>query len=188
MGEAGAIGATREAKDEFSVRVARAWEEAFHEADVPDTRRVALRTAMVLSGDDGSVFDVLTRLVRSGLGGKMASGTQFVSWIHHVDFCRAIEFLLRSDDISGPVNVAAPNPVTNRHLMETLRSLCGVHFGLPATRWMLEVGALVMRTETELIIKSRRVVPDLLLHAGFRFNFAAIREALAQILAEVAVN
>ena len=179
--ERGEIGATREAKDEFSIEVARAWERAFNEAHTPATRKIALRSAMVLGPGRNSVFPVLRRLVRLGLGGRMADGAQFVSWIHKEDFCRAIEWLVKHDEFSGIVNLAAPIPVTNTGMMRTLREICEVRFGLPATRWMLELGAFFLRTETELIIKSRRVVPGRLLDAGFQFHFPHLREAFEDL-------
>ena len=181
MDESGEIGATPEAKDAFSIEVATAWEQAFHEAKTPRTRKIALRTAMVLGHGENSVFPMLCRLVRVGLGGRMASGRQYVSWIHQTDFCRAIDWLIEHEEFSGPVNLAAPNPVPNREMMATLRGLCGAPFGLPAAAWMLEVGAFFLRTETELIIKSRRVVPGRLVDSGFQFRFAQIREAMADL-------
>lgn len=181
--EAGEISGTPEAKDQFSVEVACAWEQAFDQAKTPATRKVALRSAMVLGMGKNSVFPVLRRLVRTGLGGRMASGEQFVSWIHEEDFCRAVEWLIGHDELSGPVNLASPNPVTNREMMRTLREVCGLPIGLPATRWMLELGAFFLRTETELIIKSRRVVPGRLAAAGFEFRYPRLREALADLCA-----
>jgi hypothetical protein len=177
----GEIGATPEANDAFSVEVARAWEQALNQARTPDTRKVALRTAMVLGNGRNSVLPVLRLFARFGLGGKMASGRQFVSWIHEVDFCRAIEWLIAREDFIGPVNLAAPNPVPNREMMECVREVCRAPFGLPATRWMLELGAFFLRTETELIIKSRRVVPTRLMAAGFQFRFPHLREALVDL-------
>lgn len=179
--EAGEIGATPEAKDAFSVQVATEWERVFNEAVTPRTRKIALRSAMVLGHGANSVFPVLRRLVRFGLGGRMGSGRQFVSWIHETDSCRAIEFLIERDDVSGPVNLAAPNPMSNTEMMRTLREVCGVPFGLPAAEWMLEVGAMLLRTETELIIKSRRVVPGRLLAAGFEFQFPELRTAFQDL-------
>src|ERR1043166_110987 len=114
---------------------------------------------MVLGLGSNSVFPTLRRLVRFGLGGKMGSGRQYVSWIHEVDFCRAVEWLIAHETLTGPVTIAAPNPIPNREMMKTLREVCGVPFGLPATEWMLELGAIFLRTETELIIKSRRIIP-----------------------------
>jgi len=179
--ETGEIGATPEAKDAFSVEVARAWERALEDADTPATCKVALRTAMVLGTGRNSVFPALRRLARLGLGGKMGSGKQFVSWIHEHDFCRAIEWLIARDDLSGPVNVAAPNPVTNTEMMRVMRRLCGAPFGLPVSQWMLEVGAFLLRTETELIIKSRRVTPSRLLACGFKFRFELFEEAVSNL-------
>jgi uncharacterized protein (TIGR01777 family) len=181
MDESGEIRATAEAKDEFSLEVANAWEEALGEARTPQTRKVPLRMTMVLGLGENSVFPVLRRLARWGLGGRMGSGNQFVSWIHQVDFCRAVDWVIERADFSGPVNIAAPNPVTNAEMMRTLRDECGVSLGLPASRWMLEIGAFFLRTETELIIKSRRVVPRRLLESGFKFQFPLIREAFQDL-------
>jgi uncharacterized protein (TIGR01777 family) len=175
--EGGQVEPTPEAKDAFSLEVAEAWERVFEEAQTPRTRKVALRTAMVLGTGQNSVFPMLRRLVCLGLGGKMGTGKQFVSWIHEADFCRAIEWLLEHDSLDGIVNVAAPNPLPNHEMMKTLRQVCGVPVGLPAATWMLEFGAFFLRTETELIIKSRRVVPSRLLKSGFQFRFPGIREA-----------
>lgn len=156
---------------EYSVRIARSWERALAEARTPATRKVALRTAMVMSPDRGGVFDVLLGLVRRGLGGPAAGGHQFVSWIHDRDFVRAVRFMHERGDIAGVVNVVAPDPLPQRELMRALREAWGTRVGLPATRWMLEVGAWALRTDTELLLKSRRVVPGRLLEAGFAFAF-----------------
>ena len=126
---------------------------------------------MVLSTQPGTVYRVLRQLVRWRLGGAMAGGRQFVSWIHQDDFCRAVEWLIARPEVRGVVNLAAPQPVPNRELMRLLRRACHVPIGLPASRWMLEIGAFVQRTETELVIKSRRVVPARLTRAGFEFRF-----------------
>ena len=181
MDEAGEIAGTLDAKDEFSVEVAQAWEKAFDEARTPTTRHVTLRMAMVFSAKPGTVFRVLRRLVKRGLGGSMAGGRQFVAWMHEEDYCRAVEWLIDHDDFSGPVNMVAPNPLPNREMMQTLRRVCGMPFGLPAARWMLEVGAFFMRTETELIIKSRRAVPGRLLAAGFEFRFPKFEDAVRDL-------
>jgi uncharacterized protein (TIGR01777 family) len=161
----------------FSIEVALAWEDALGEADTPRTRKVALRTAMVMSPDRGGVFDVLLGLVRRGLGGKSGNGRQYMSWLHHEDFTRAVAWLIEHKEVAGPVNLAAPNPLPNAEFMRGLREAWGIRVGLPATRWMLEAGTVVMRTESELVLKSRRVVPGRLLDAGFEFGHPTWPEA-----------
>jgi len=180
--EGGDIGADTEAKDAFSIEVATAWEEAFHEAATPRTRKLLLRTAMVLANYPNSVLPMLRRLVRFGMGGRMATGNQFVSWVHEQDFCRAVDWLIERDGISGVVNIAAPQPLTNAQMMRKLRlRRGGWGLGLPASRWMLEIGAFFLRTEAELVLKSRRVVPGRLLAAGFRFDFPYFDAALGEL-------
>lgn len=155
----------------FSIDVAKSWEDAFFSSSTPGTRRVALRSAMVMSPDRGGVFDALLGLVRHGLGGASGSGQQFVSWIHDKDFLRALDYLIEHEEFKGAVNIASPNPLPNRQFMAALRKAWGTKIGLPASEWMLEVGAIFLRTETELILKSRQVVPGRLLAAGFHFEF-----------------
>ena len=182
--ESGETGSAPEAKDEFSVEVARAWENAFDAEKTPATRKIALRSAMVLGHGKNSVFPVLRRLARVGLGGKMGNGRQFVSWIHEEDFCRAIDWLLEHEGVSGVVNLAAPNPVTNAEMMRAFRKMCGISIGLPASHWMLEAGAFFLRTETELIIKSRRVISGRLMAAGFQFRFPRLEDALSALVSQ----
>jgi len=170
---------------EFSVRIARRWEAAQQEATLPNTRRVALRTAMVMSPDRGGVFDYLLWLARLGLGGPVAGGDQYVSWVDAEDFCRAVDLLVERDDFEGPVNVAAPQPLPQRELMRDLRRAWGRRPGLPATRRMAELGAWVLRTDTELLLKSRRVVPGRLLEAGFSFDHPTWRETADDLVAAV---
>ncbi|HTI28637.1 MAG TPA: TIGR01777 family oxidoreductase [Kutzneria sp.] len=167
---------------EYSVRIAKAWEEEQRKAVTPTTRKVALRTAIVMAPGRGGAFDMLRRMARLGLGGPVAGGRQFVSWIHGHDFVRAIEFLL-ADDIDGPVNIAAPNPLPHRDFMRTLRTANGRLIGLPATRWMAEIGAFALRTDTELLLKSRHVVPTRLQQAGFEFDFPTWSEAAYDLTA-----
>jgi uncharacterized protein (TIGR01777 family) len=181
MDETGEIAADKDAKDEFSVEVAQAWEEALAATPTPATRKVPLRMSMVFAMEEGTVFRVLRRLVRLGLGGRMAGGRQFVAWIHQADFCRAVEWILEYPELRGPINLVAPNPLTNRDMMAVFRKVCGAPFGLPAARWMLEIGAFIMRTETELMIKSRRVAPGKLLASGFQFNYPTFQAALEEI-------
>ncbi len=181
--EAGEIGGCDEAKDVFSVHIATEWERVFNQAQTPLTRKVALRSAMVLGHARNSVLPNLLRLARLGLGGSLAGGRQFVSWIHEQDFCRAVDWILEHDTLDGPVNLAAPNPVTNAGFMTEIRKACRAPFGLPAPRWLLEVGAFFMRTESELVIKSRRVVPGKLLANGFSFGHPRLRPAIEQLVA-----
>lgn len=170
---------------DFSIRVARDWEAAFFRTPTPRTRsprRVALRSAIVFSPVPGGSFAIYLNLLRVGLGGKQGNGRQFVSWIHETDFARAVEFLIDREDIEGPVNLAAPHPLPNREFMQALRDAYGIPNGLPIPRPLLEIGALVMRTETELVLKSRRVVPGRLLEAGFEFEFPTWPEAAEDLV------
>lgn len=175
------FGATLDAKDEFSVSVGRAWEQALNDAVTPNTRKVAMRITIVFGTVEGGVFRIMRTLAKFGLGGRMGSGKQFVSWIHEHDFVRAVDWILTHHELCGPVNVAAPHPLTNAQMMATFRRVCGVPIGLPAARWMLEVGAFVMRTETELLLKSRNVVPGKLSASGFRFCFPLFEPALREL-------
>ena len=168
----------------FSIEVASAWERTLNEIATDRTRKIALRSAMTLSPDPGGVFDALLGLVRHGLGGTAGDGRQFVSWIHYEDFVNIIRWLIEHDDVEGVVNVASPNPLPNADFMRFLREASGVPLGLPASRWMLEIGAIFMRTETELILKSRRVVPARLLQRGFRFTFPAWPDAARALYQE----
>jgi NAD dependent epimerase/dehydratase family enzyme len=164
--------------------VAKKWEEAFFSTPTPFTRQVALRSAMTFSPDRGGVFDVFLRLVRWGLGGRQGPGTQFVSWIHDADFVRAVDLLIAREQITGVVNLAAPHPLPNTEFMGALREAWGIRIGLPAPGWMIELGTWMIGTESELVLKSRRVVPERLLEAGFEFQFpdwpAAARDLVAR--------
>ena len=154
----------------YSVEIAKSWEAVQERADTPGTRKVALRAAMVMSPDRGGVFDVLSRLARLGLGGPVAGGRQYISWIHEHDFTRAVRFLIDRDDLAGAVNLAAPGPLPQREFMRELRSAGHIPVGLPATAWMAGIGAFALRSDTELLLKSRRVVPGRLTGAGFAFD------------------
>jgi uncharacterized protein len=165
----------------FSTDVATSWERAATAIELGHTRRVLLRSAITFNPDHGSAFDILLRLVRFGLGGTSGSGSQFVSWIHETDFIRAVVWLIGDESTAGAVNLAAPNPVPNDAFMRTLREEWGTKMGLPSPEWLLEVGALFIQTETELILKSRRVVPGILTAKGFRFEFPTWREAAREL-------
>jgi len=138
---------------------------------VEHTRKVALRSAMTFSPDPDGVFDVFLSLVRHGLGGTNHPGTQFVSWIHEVDFIRSIELLIAAQDFTGVVNLASPNPLPNRDFLRAIREAWGTRIGLHTASWMIEIGTFLMRTESELVLKSRQVVPGRLLAVGFQFAF-----------------
>ena len=153
----------------FSIRVAKDWETAFFNAPTPQTRKVAMRSAITFSPEPGNAFAVLSNLVRAGLGGTQGNGRQWVSWIHEDDFARAVEFLIAREDMDGPVNIASPCPERNRDFMATLREAWGMPNGLWAPSPLLKLAAFFMRTETELVLKSRRVVPTRLLEDGFTF-------------------
>jgi uncharacterized protein (TIGR01777 family) len=155
----------------FSIRVAMDWEAAFFAAFTPQTRKVAMRSAIVMSPSPGGAFALLLRLVRLSLGGAQGNGRQFVSWIHETDFARAVEFLIAREDMDGSVNLAAPNPLPNRDFMAALREAYGMPNGIPAPQPVLEMAALFLRTESELVLKSRRVTPARLMDAGFEFEF-----------------
>ncbi len=161
----------------FSINVALAWEQALNDSVTPHTRKVLMRSAMTMSPDHGGIFDVLLRLVRFGLGGRVGDGCQYVSWIHDLDFVQAVGWLIEHDTVEGVVNLAAPNPVPYAEFMRTLRTAWGIPIGLPATKWMVEIGTFLLRTESELVLKSRRVVSTRLRQEGFTFHFPTWTEA-----------
>ncbi len=168
----------------FSIEVACAWEAAANETELPKTRLVLMRSAMVMSPDAGGVFDTLLRLVRWGLGGNVCGGRQFMSWIHADDFVRAILWLVEHEEFSGPINISSPNPLPQSEFMRELRRASGTRIGLPAMRWMLEIGTFVLRTESELILKSRRVIPKRLVDSGFTFEFSEWKSAAMDLFAK----
>lgn len=165
----------------FSVNVATNWEKTFFEFNLPATRQVVLRMAIVL-GKDGGVLMPLKRLVRFGLGGKQGKGNQMFSWIHIEDMFGIIQYLVEHKELSGVINTAAPNPVNNKTLMQLLRKNMNARIGLPSPAWLLEFGAALINTETELILKSRWVVPERLLQSGFQFKYPMLEDALEIIL------
>jgi uncharacterized protein (TIGR01777 family) len=166
----------------FSVQVAKDWEAEFFRTPTPRTRKVALRSGVTFSPTPGNAFEVYRNLVKLSLGGKQGDGRQYVSWIHEADFARAVEFIIDHEEIDGPVNMTAPNPLPNREFMEALRDAWGMPNGLPAPAFAIEIGAFFMRTESELVLKSRRVVPGRLLDAGFEFEFPNWPEAAEDLV------
>jgi uncharacterized protein len=166
----------------FSIEVARNWERVANEFVLPDTRLILMRSAMTMSPDRDGIFDVMLGLVRKGLGGTAADGRQYISWIHDRDFIRAVDWLIEHEELAGAVNISSPNPLPNKEFMRIFRAAWGIRIGLPATRLMLEIGAFLMRTETELILKSRRVVPARLLESGFEFEFPEWPDAVRDLI------
>jgi uncharacterized protein (TIGR01777 family) len=165
----------------FSVDIAQNWEAALDRADTPQTRKVAMRMAIMMSRDSGGPFDKFVRLARLGLGGRLGSGRQYISWVHELDLARAMEFLI-DGDLSGPVNISSPNPLPQAEFVRDIRSAFHIPFGMPATPWMISVGTYLMNTHSELVLKSRRVVPTRLLEAGFKFEFDQWSEACADLV------
>ena len=176
-------GHERDAPDtwNFSIDVATSWERVTNEAQMPNTRKVLMRSAMIMSPDRGGIFDTLLTLVRLDLGGTAADGRQYISWLHDLDFIRSVYWLIEHEELSGPINLAAPNPLPNKEFMQVVRQAWGMPIGLPAAKWMLELGAVLMRSETELILKSRRVVPKRLTDSGFEFTFPTWEAAAADL-------
>lgn len=166
--------------DDFSMNIAKSWEKTFFEIKNPNTRKIALRTAIVL-GKKGGAFIPLKNLTKYGLGGKQGSGNQKVSWIHELDFARAIEFLLTKNNLEGIFNLSVPNPTNNKLLMKTLRQEIKIPFGIPHPIWLLEIGAKLIGTETELILKSRNVIPQRLLKENFKFKYQTINKAIQNL-------
>lgn len=169
---------------QFSLEVAREWERALEDAVVPRTRRVAMRSAVMMAASDGGAFDELLALVRHGLGGRAGDGRQWVSWIHERDLVRAVEWLIARDDLVGPIIIGSPHPLPHAEFMRVLREAWGTRVGLPLPVWLLEIGAFVRRIETELLLKSRRVVPSRLVESGFTFEFPEWPAAARDLVSE----
>jgi hypothetical protein len=169
-------------KWDWTVQLVKDWEAAFFETPTPRTRKIALRTSLVFSPTPSSIFAVMSNLVRVGLGGTQGSGRQYVSWIHESDFARAVEFLIDHEGIEGPVNLAAPNPLPNREFMAAFREAWDMPNGLPAPAPLMVIGMFFLRTEPELVLKSRRVAPGRLLNAGFEFQFSTWPEAAQDLV------
>ncbi|SDG11908.1 hypothetical protein SAMN05421827_103284 [Pedobacter terrae] len=165
----------------FSIEVCKAWESSFFETNTPNTRKIALRMGIVLGLKDGA-FPRLLNLVKLGLGGKQGNGEQYMSWIHEEDAAASIEWLFNHPEIEGVVNCTAPEAIKNHVLMHSIRKAFGCNFGLPAPAWLLAIGAKIIGTETELILKSRWVKPTLLLNSGFDFKYPNIQGAVEDIL------
>lgn len=168
----------------YSIQIAKNWEAELERAETPHTRKVALRAAIMMGIDKASAFDILSGLARRGLGGKLGSGRQFVSWVHELDMVRAIDFLIEND-LEGPVNISSPHPLPQVEFARELRQAWGVKIGLPAMPWMVDAGAWVMNADSELVMKSRRVVPTRLQEAGFEFEFPEWGPAARDLVARM---
>ena len=167
--------------DDFSMNIAKSWEKAFYNHSLPNTRQIAIRTSIVL-GENGGALIPLKSITKLGLGGKQGGGNQKVSFIHEHDFARAVAFLLENEKITGNVNVTAPNPSDNKTLMSIIRKELKIPFGIPQPKWLLEIGTFFLRTETELVLKSRNVIPKRLLDNGFKFKYETINETLSNLI------
>ena len=179
--ETGVMDSSPAGRDRFSVEVAKAWEKELYFAHTAKTHKVALRISIVLGLQKGSAYDIMHTLVQRGLGGHMGNGRQVISWIHVDDFCRAVQWILSKPSPANAYNLASPGALTNRNFMEIFRKVSGRSFGLPAPHFLLEIAAFFMRTETELILKSRYVSPGRLLSEGFIFQYPDIESALTNL-------
>ena len=166
--------------DNFSMNVAKSWEKTFNDSTHFATRKIAMRTSIVL-GKEGGALTHLAPLVKFGLGGRNGSGKQFVSWIHVEDLARIIEWFIENKNASGAYNCTSPTPIRNEFFMKKIRESFGISFGLPATKWMIEIGTFLLRSESELVLKSRKVVPKKLQDEGFTFKFEELNKALKNI-------
>ncbi|SIS58739.1 hypothetical protein SAMN05421786_101349 [Chryseobacterium ureilyticum] len=167
--------------DDFSMNICKSWEEEFFKGKNEETRKVALRTSIVL-GNNGGAFPKLKMITKLGLGGKQGRGNQMVSWIHIDDFCNAVDWIIQNENINGAINITAPAPISNKMMMNELRKQYKVPFGLNAPVWQLEIASIFMKTETELLLKSRNVYPEKLVESGFRFSFPTFNEAILNLL------
>lgn len=167
--------------DDFSMNICKSWEQEFFKTTTENVRKVALRTSIVL-GNNGGAFPKLKTLTKFGLGGNQGRGNQKVSWIHIHDFCKAVEYMIEHQNIAGPVNVTAPDPLSNESFMKELRREMNIPFGLNAPAWQLEIASVVLKTETELLLKSRNVYPDKLLKNGFEFTYPKLETALKDLV------
>ncbi|MCW3162547.1 TIGR01777 family oxidoreductase [Chryseobacterium oryctis] len=167
--------------DDFSMNICKSWEKEFFEVENQKIRKVALRTSIVL-GNNGGAFPKLKMITKLGLGGKQGKGNQYISWIHIDDFCRAVEYVINNENTFGAINITAPNPLQNKDFMQILRKKMKIPFGLNAPVWQLELASLFLKTETELLLKSRNVFPEKLIKNQFQFSYPNIEDALENLL------
>jgi uncharacterized protein (TIGR01777 family) len=169
-----------EISNDFSMNVAQSWEKAFFKYDTPKTLKTAMRTSIVL-GKKGGAFIPLKTLANTGLGGKQGKGNQYISWIHENDFAKSIEFIVQQK-MTGVINIVSPTPITNADFMKKLQKAVGQFIGIPMPIFLLKIGSFIIRTETELVLKSRNVIPKKLIENGFKFEFSNIDNAFKNLL------
>ncbi|WP_082504525.1 MULTISPECIES: TIGR01777 family oxidoreductase [unclassified Chryseobacterium] len=167
--------------DDFSMNICKSWETEFFKVQTDNVRKTALRTSIVL-GNYGGAFTKLKMITKIGLGGKQGRGNQNISWIHIDDFCRAVDYIIENENLSGKINVTAPNPISNEEFMRKLRKEMKIPFGLNAAVWQFEIASVFLGTETELLLKSRNVYPEKLIRSGFTFNFPTVETAFHNLI------
>ena len=172
---------TGEIGEGFSVDVATTWEREFFSFSLPKTGQIALRTSIVL-GKDGGAFPALLNLTKMGIGGKQGDGKQMISWIHEEDFVHGVHHIIQQKEFSGVINVVSPKPISNEKFMQLLRKETKTPFGLPMGKALLKIGASIIKTEPELLLKSRNVIPKRLEENGFQFKYKSLKEALENLI------
>ncbi len=166
--------------DDFSMNICKSWEKEFFKTENPNIRKVALRTSIVL-GKNGGAFPKFKQISKLGLGGKQGRGNQMMSWIHIDDFCEAVNFIIENENLKDAINITAPKPLSNEKMMKQLREKIKIPFGIPSPVWLLEVASIFIKTETELMLKSRNVYPEVLLENGFKFKYDTFEKALEKL-------
>lgn len=166
--------------DDFSMNICRSWEKEFFKVENQNVRKVALRTSIVL-GKNGGAFPKFKQIAKLGLGGRQGRGNQLMSWIHIDDFCEAVNFIIANENLKGAINITAPKPLSNKEMMKQLRDKIKIPFGIPSPTWLLEIASIFIQTETELMLKSRNVYPEILIKEGFQFKFDKFEKALDKL-------
>ncbi|WP_353126554.1 TIGR01777 family oxidoreductase [Parapedobacter pyrenivorans] len=164
----------------FSPEVCRRWEAAFHQYDTPDTRKIFLRIGIVIQSE-GGILKPFFNLARFGLGGKIGSGEQYLSWIHETDFANLVDWVIGHEGIQGTIHATSPHPVKNKDFMQAIRQAVGIRLGLPNYTWSTKFGAWLIGTEAELLLSGRRVVSKTLAEEGFQFDFPEITDAFRNL-------
>lgn len=166
--------------DDFSMNICKSWEKEFFKIENENVRKVALRTSIVL-GKNGGAFPKFKQISKLGLGGKQGRGNQLMSWIHIDDFCEAVNFIIENENFEGAINITAPKSLSNEDMMGQIRKKIKVSFGIPSPVWLLELASVFIKTETELMLKSRNVYPEILLENDFKFRYDTFEKALEEL-------